>query len=241
MRILRHYSWIVMDRFFFFVFGTAPVRGDSGSHDFSVTSRLWIQPKLPHAAVVLLHQFDHPLLQLLHQGLHRQRQKDRIIMLLSPTHVAWVASVSIGYVRRVFRTCGCHFRFLASRRLGKQALTPTFALNVPRVPFTNTNTHKSKRKRLLRRLLPMYICLFALFVSSEDDPLLLVWIYSGTLLIRPPSGHKKKKKKTKLGRINGVGSNFITEFKKLVMALFQTQRHEMLRKIATNKGYRYYF
>ena len=32
------------------------------------------------------------------------------------------------------------------------ALAPTFALNVLRAPFTNTNTHKSKRKRLLRRL-----------------------------------------------------------------------------------------
>ena len=33
------------------------------------------------------------------------------------TPLACVASVSIGYVRRVFRTCDCRFRFLAARRL----------------------------------------------------------------------------------------------------------------------------
>ena len=33
--------------------------------------------------------------------------------------VACVASVSIGYVRRIFRMCECLFRSLAARRLGQ--------------------------------------------------------------------------------------------------------------------------
>ena len=63
--------------------------------------------------------------------------------------LACVASVSIEYVRRSFPLSGC----------AKVGLAPNIALNVLRAPFTNTNTDKSKRKRLLRGLLMTCSCL----------------------------------------------------------------------------------